>query len=279
MTRGRVRFSDIADDVSLRVVTAQDVPPTSAPLEDLAHNPDNPRENYNDIDELAKSLAEAGQLQAITAVPRNVFLAHFPQHERAIGEAPWVVISGNRRLAAAKKAGLRELRMIVQDRLGDADRIPEAALIENIHRQALPPLLEARELQALVERHGSQSKLAKRLSKSQAWISQRLALLKLAPELQEELKAGSLTVEEGRAIASEPPERQRAALELLRRNSHRSSRRGRGRATRGPALSRRGDLRHGPVRLDSVEHAAEDLRRCLPADDVRKLAQLLLEAE
>ena len=219
--RGRVSFTDssFADSTSLAALPEVERAPTHAHLAHLGHNPHNPRDDYagDALDELAASLREIGQLQPISVVARDVFLAHHPEDIATLGSARWVVIMGNRRLAAARIAGLDELAVSVQDRLGGADpRLTDATLIENIHREALPPLLEARELQGLVERFGSQAAVAQRVAKTQGWVSQRLALLKLTPALQDRLRSGELTVREARKVAGEPAERQEQALAELR---------------------------------------------------------------
>lgn len=219
--RGRVSFASDAFTESTSLSSLPDGGPSQRriSLDELAHNPLNPRYGYDDpqTQELATSLKLYGQLQEGAVVARDVYLAHWPQYAEELGSAPWVVMIGNRRLAAARLIGLTHLNFAVRDRLGGADpMLAEIALIENIHRADLPPLLEARELQGLVERHGSQGKVAERLAKSQGWVSQRLALLKLTPELQEQLRAGELTVREARSIASLPADQQRDRLVELR---------------------------------------------------------------
>ncbi|MBN9753986.1 Chromosome (plasmid) partitioning protein ParB / Stage 0 sporulation protein J [Pseudonocardia sp. Ae406_Ps2] len=219
--RGRVSFSSdvFAEETSLHALADGGASQRRIPLSDLAHNPRNPRYGYDDsaIEELADSLREHHQLQPATVVARDVYLAHYPEDADQLGTASWVVLIGNRRLAAAHLAGLTHLVASVEDRLGGADpMLAEATLVENIHRQDLPPLLEARELQGLVERHGSQRAAAKRVAKTQAWVSQRLSLLKLTPELQEQLRAGELSVKEARTVASVPAEEQAEKLKTLR---------------------------------------------------------------
>jgi ParB family chromosome partitioning protein len=104
--------------------------------------------------------------------------------------------------------------MVDDDQGSDGDAILESALVANIHRNDLDPLDEARALQRLLALHGSQVKLAKRLRKSQGWVSQRLALLNLSPELQ--AVVGEEPVELLRTVAKEPQDRQEAALEELK---------------------------------------------------------------
>jgi ParB family chromosome partitioning protein len=189
-------------------------PPASVELRLLAHNPFNPRAELTEIDETAASLVERGQLQPVAVVRRAAFLAVLPEHEDVLGNAEYVVIDGNRRLAAATKAGLAELRIDVNDALAaSAADLLESALIANVHRVDVPPLDQARAIRELVLVHGSQGKAAKRLGKTAAWVSQRLALLELTPPLQQKVEAGSLKVEAARRIGRLPKERQASAAE------------------------------------------------------------------
>ncbi|MER5503152.1 ParB/RepB/Spo0J family partition protein [Streptomyces sp. NPDC002561] len=189
-------------------------PPASVPLAELAHNPFNPREEYTDIKETAESLRVRGQIQPVTVARRAAFLSAHPGQEEQIGTAEYVVIDGNRRLRAAPKAGLTELRIDVNDDLAaSAADILESALIANVHRVDVPPLDQAKAIRQLVEVHGSQGKVAKRLGKTPPWVSQRLALLELTPNLQDAVEAGQLKVEPARRIGRLPKEEQAPAAE------------------------------------------------------------------
>jgi ParB family chromosome partitioning protein len=188
--------------------------PTVLPLSVLCHNPFNPREQLTDLEETAESLRAKGQIQPVTVVRRAAFLAVHSGEEEHLGDADYVVIDGNRRLAAAHVAGLEKLRVDVNDDLAvSAADILESALIANVHRVDVPPLDQARAIQELVEVHGSQGKVAKRLGKTPAWVSQRLALLELTPELQGKVEAGALKVEAARRIGRLPKEEQAAEAE------------------------------------------------------------------
>ncbi|MFJ4126047.1 ParB/RepB/Spo0J family partition protein [[Kitasatospora] papulosa] len=187
-------------------------PPAAVTLAQLAHNPFNPREELTGLEETAESLTARGQVQPVAVVRRAAFLATHAGLEDQLGEAEYVVIDGNRRLAAAGMAGLAELRIDVNDDLAaSAADILEGALIANIHRVDVPPLDQAKAIQELVGVHGSQGKVAKRLGKTPAWVSQRLALLELTPELQDKVEAGELKVEPARRIGRLPKEQQAAA--------------------------------------------------------------------
>lgn len=176
-------------------------PPASVELKLLAHNPFNPREELTNVQETADSLQAKGQIQPVTVARRAAFLTAHPGQEETLGEAEYVVIDGNRRLAAARLANLEELRIDVNDDLAaSAADILESALIANIHREDVPPMDQAKAIQGLVKVHGSQGEVARRLGKTPAWVSQRMALLELTPELQKQVETGELKVKPARRI-------------------------------------------------------------------------------
>lgn len=186
--------------------------PTSVAVGALAHNPLNPREELTELEETAASLAEKGQIQPLAVVRRAAFLASHPGQEEALGSAEYVVIDGNRRLAAASLAGLNTLRIDVNDTLAStAEDVLEAALIANVHRVDVAPMDQAKALSQLITVHGSQATVAKRLGKTPAWVSQRLALLELTDDLQEKVQTGELKVKPARRIGRLPKEEQQAA--------------------------------------------------------------------
>ncbi|EYT81835.1 hypothetical protein CF54_17105 [Streptomyces sp. Tu 6176] len=222
---GAGRFGGGARPVSARraaigaatgVPTEGVAPPTRVPVERISPNPENPRTSLGDLSELTGSLKEHGQKQAITVMNRDAYIKANPEREKDLEpDTTHVVVDGSSRLAAAREAGLTHLHVMVDDEQGsDGDAILESALVANIHRNDLDPLDEARALQRLLSIHGSQVQLAKRLRKSQGWVSQRLALLNLSPQLQ--AVVGEEPVELLRAVAKEPQERQAEALEELK---------------------------------------------------------------
>ncbi|QKW32481.1 ParB/RepB/Spo0J family partition protein (plasmid) [Nocardiopsis flavescens] len=188
--------------------------PTRVPLDQLVGNPENPREEMGDLEELAQSLVRHGLRQPVSVVPRRAFVELRPEREKELGEAAFVVINGNRRLAAARLAGLETLAVHVSGSFGDdLGAMRAAVLVENIHRKDLEPLEEARAVAELVELHGTQSEAAEHVGKSQGWVSQRLSLLNLVPELQERLGSGEMRVREARWLARLEPGEQVGAWE------------------------------------------------------------------
>ncbi|MFD5513972.1 ParB/RepB/Spo0J family partition protein [Streptomyces sp. NPDC127051] len=210
-------------------------PPTTAYMNTIISNPDNPRAalDYTDDDpefrELKESMRAVGQLQPAAAMSSEVYRRVKPEHADALGDAQWVVILGNRRFHAAKQLGWTKFEIRVRDRLGneDDDKVDEAVIIENIHRKNIPPYREAEFLQRMVERHGSQEKVADRIGKSQMYVSNRLALLNLTPELRDVVDTKQLKVKTAEQISKiKDPEEQkaRAAEELLKASQPRQPR-------------------------------------------------------
>jgi ParB family chromosome partitioning protein len=269
---------------------AQTEVPRTVKLTNLAPNPFNPRNELGNLNETADSLLERGQVQPITVITRQAFLEAHPGTEEEIGAAPYVVLDGNRRLAAARLAGLDDLRVDVNDALAAtaADTL-ESALIANIHREDLTPLEEAQTLTELLEVHGSQRNVARRLGKSHVWVSQRLALLELTPKLQKDLADGELTVEEGRRIGKLPKARQGEAAEQAK--AERSARGPKARSLRSASASSEAAADGGggngvnaraktgaevlAVDWDDPAAIAEVLKQRLNPDQLRILADLL----
>ncbi|MDQ1051889.1 ParB/RepB/Spo0J family partition protein [Streptomyces sp. V4I2] len=222
---GSGRFGGGVRNVSARrqaVAAATGVPtdgvaePTELPLHRISPNPDNPRSSLGDLTDLAGSLQTHGQKQAITVMNRDAYIKASPDREADLEpDATHVVIDGSSRLAAAREAGLTALKVMVSDEQGGtSEELLESALVANIHRQDLEELDEARALQRLLAIYGSQRALAKRLHRSQGWVSQRLALLSLTPELQ--ARIGEEPIDLLRAVGNKPADQQEAALAELK---------------------------------------------------------------
>ncbi|MER6788520.1 ParB/RepB/Spo0J family partition protein [Streptomyces sp. NPDC000658] len=191
-------------------------PPTELPVDRISVNPDNPRSSLGDLTDLAGSLATHGQKVAITVMNRDAYLKANPDKEADLEpHTTHIVVDGSSRLAAAREAGLPTIKVMVSDdQGGTSEELLESALVANIHRQDLDEIDEARALQRLLAIHGSQRSLAKRLHRSQGWVSQRLALLNLTPELQERI--GDEPIDLLRAVGNKPAEEQEAALAKLK---------------------------------------------------------------
>lgn len=149
-------------------------------------NPLQPRENFSpeDMEDLVGSIQEKGVIQPVLV--------------RAVQDG-FELIAGERRLRAAKLAGLQEIPAIVRN-VDDKDSL-ELALIENIQRQNLNAIEEARAYQYLLDKFQmSQDELSQVLGKARVSVANILRLLKLPAEIQDELKNGRISFGHGRAL-------------------------------------------------------------------------------
>lgn len=185
--------------------------PNELPLSEISANPDNPREALGDVSGMAASLAEIGQVQAITVASVGAYLRDRPERASELEPgASYVVVDGHRRLAGARASGLATIKVSVDDaRVTTDEALLEAAFVANAQRENLSDLEEAAALKTLVAFYGSQHKAARRLGVTQPYISQRLSLLDLAPDLQADLEAGRRKVEHVRGLAKHSPQEQR----------------------------------------------------------------------
>ncbi|MFI7339097.1 ParB/RepB/Spo0J family partition protein [Streptomyces sp. NPDC050085] len=243
--------------------TRPDTTPLRVAVSELTENPDNPRHELRDLEGLAETVRERGVLQALGVVPAAVFLAAHPHHKKAVGKAPYVVLHGHRRLAAAKMAGLDEVPVLVRD---DASRSDEDALIENVQRDDLTELEQAQAIQGLITAYGySQRQVAARIGKTQGFVSQRLSLMKLREDLQEALADGRVSVEDARRIARLPQDEQQlpGPYTAAAVPSARKERRGRD---------------YGVIRIDSratPDEVVDALRRHLAPAALDRVLELL----
>ena len=167
--------------------------------EDIAPSPVQPRQYFDDegLRELSESIRNYGILNPLTLRLRG---------------GVYELVAGERRLRAAKLAGLREVPCILLDvNMEDAGLI---ALIENLQRKDLDFIEEATGIRQLIQRFGmSQEEAARRIGRSQSAVANKLRLLRLPPDVLEALRQNGLTERHGRALLRlEDEEAQRAAL-------------------------------------------------------------------
>lgn len=184
----------------------------NVPLDDLAPNPRNPRDDLGSLDDLA-SISER-QLQPATVITRARWLDLWPEDAAAIGDARWIVVNGCRRLQASHRYGRSGLDVVVQDTLAvSRESVIWAAIAENIDRQNLDVIEEAKAVQQLADELGSADAAAERMGRSKTWVSQRRRLLALHPDLQAEVRAGELAIRDARELGRLPMASQVAAWE------------------------------------------------------------------
>lgn len=184
-----------------RAVPASDVP--QIPIERIARNPRQPRNHFDDAEtaELASSIGLHGVLQPVVV--------------RATADGGYELIAGERRLRAARIAGLTHIPAVVRES-ADGEQL-ELALVENLQRQDLNAIEEAAAYRELIDRFAlSHEEVARRVGKSRVAISNALRLLDLTTETREAIADGRITEGHGRALAAlTVPELQRAALLIV----------------------------------------------------------------
>lgn len=152
-------------------------------------NPWQPRSDFDEdaLNDLAESIKVQGIIQPITV--------------RALSEKEFQLISGERRLQASKKAGLKTIPAYI--RLADDQQMLEMALIENIQRENLNAIEIALSYQRLLaECDLKQEELGDRVGKNRSTVTNYLRLLKLPPDIQVALRDGKLSMGHARALIS-----------------------------------------------------------------------------
>jgi ParB family chromosome partitioning protein len=164
-----------------------------------------PRQHFaqDTLAELSESIREKGVIQPILVRRKS-------SAKTASGDQ-FQILVGERRYRAAKIAGLSEIPAIIVD-ASDRDAL-ELALVENVQREDLNPMEEARAYERLMREFDlGQEEVSKRVGKSRASVANSLRLLKLPSEIQDALESGSLSPGHARAILS--LEEQSKQLEL-----------------------------------------------------------------
>jgi ParB family chromosome partitioning protein len=159
------------------------------PIIDISPNEFQPRKIFNNesISDLADSIIEHGVIQPIIVT-------------KIIGTQNYKIVAGERRWRAAQIAGLTEIQAIVRDVVGSD--LAEKALIENIQREDLNPVDEAKAYMDLVSKHGyTQEKLAKSLGKNRSHIANMIRIALLPDEVKNYIIAGKISFSHAKVIA------------------------------------------------------------------------------
>ncbi len=180
--------------------------PRSLPLALLDVNRRQPRRKFDDegIAELARSIAKTGILQPVLVTREG---------ER------YRILAGERRVRAARLAGLVEVPVFLREGVADRDHLL-LALVENVQRRDLTPLEEAEAYRHLREDFGlTQEDVAERVGKDRATVANALRLLKLPVSVREALDAGALMAGHARALLglSSAADQEALAKEIVRR--------------------------------------------------------------
>ena len=158
------------------------------PIDRLRANPEQPRRIFDDdaLAELAGSIRQHGVLQPLLVSEE--------------GSGTYVVVAGERRWRAARAAGLKTVPAVIRERLDARDELA-LALVENLQRQDLSALEEARAFEHLRSEHGlSQAEIADQVGMSRSAVANSLRLLRLPEKIQELVESGRLSGGHGRAL-------------------------------------------------------------------------------
>ena len=159
------------------------------PIDRISANPYQPRQSFDQarLDELARSILEKGVIQPVTVRRKN-------------GKEEYELIAGERRLRAARQTGYQTIPAIVMA-VSSPEEMMELSLIENIQRDDLNPIHEARAYLRLQEEcHLTQEEVATRVGKNRATVANTLRLLKLPPDVQKSLLADEISMGHARAL-------------------------------------------------------------------------------
>jgi ParB family chromosome partitioning protein len=173
-------------------------------LDRIGRNPDQPRTAFDEaqLGELAASIAVHGVLQPVVV--------------RELADGAYELIAGERRLRAARLAGLTTIPAVVRD-IGESTDSLELALIENLQREDLNPIDTALAYRELIDRFGlTHEAVARQVGKSRVAVSNSLRLLDLAAETRQAIVDGRISEGHGRALAAlTVPELQHAVLNVV----------------------------------------------------------------
>jgi ParB family transcriptional regulator, chromosome partitioning protein len=237
------------------------------PVEMIRPNPDQPRSgmDHKAISDLADSVAVAGIVQPLVLRP--------------LADGTYELVAGERRWRAAQEAGLDRVPAVIRDQ-ADAERL-QTALIENMAREDLNPVDEARACAALVEDLGlSKEELGRRVGRSRAAISNLIRLLDLPDDVLALLSDGELSEGHGRAIlqARSIEARRRLAREAAAGgwSVRETERRAKEAGARGRGSARGG---RDPDRDAAFADAGEELGRALGHDATVRAARAGVKAE
>ncbi len=175
------------------------------PISDISPNPRQPRQVIyaEQLSELAASIKEHGILQPLVVT-----------RAESEGERKYYLVAGERRWRAAQMAGLKKVPVVIRD--VSPREMLEWALVENIQREDLNPLEEARAYWTLVEEFGmTQEQVARRVGKSRSAVANVIRLLNLPDFVQKVLASGKISEGHARALLPLEEEQQKELLKLI----------------------------------------------------------------
>lgn len=160
------------------------------PVSQIFRNEDQPRLTFDPVamEELVDSIRRHGIIQPVAVMPATA--------------DKYTIVAGERRWRAAQEAGLTDIPVIVLKKLSKGD-LMQFALVENLQREDLRPMEEARAYQSLQKNFDlTAEEIADRVGKSRSAIANSLRLLNLRSDMQEDVELGRITAGHARAILS-----------------------------------------------------------------------------
>lgn len=171
------------------------------PLNKIKPNRYQPRQNFNKekLQELADSIKKHGLAQPVLVTP-------------SVAPGEYELIAGERRFRASKMAGLKDIKAIVRQSADDKQKF-DLALIENLQREDLDPVEQAKAFQRLIEEFGhTHEEIAAVIGKNRSVITNTLRLLNLPEDIRQLITEGKLSAGHGRMLAGIEDEQQMRAL-------------------------------------------------------------------
>jgi ParB family chromosome partitioning protein len=172
--------------------------PETVPITAIAVNPYQPRRVFapEALEELAESIRRHGILQPLSVRTRD---------------GGYELIAGERRLQAARKAGLTDVPVVIRE--CDDTQMLALALVENLQREDLNPMEAARSYKQLGEEFGlSQTEIAEAVGKSRPAVANTMRLLALSAPMQQAVEAGTISEGHARALLAVANDERRTAL-------------------------------------------------------------------
>ena len=216
------------------------------PLANIGVNPDQPRKIFHDngLQELAESIRQVGILQPVLVrhLGPGQRAVRAPGEEGSVSPLEYCVVAGERRVRAARLAGLVEVPALVVSY--EQTEALKVALLENIQREDLGPVEEATAYRQLMNEYGAtQEEIAAMLGKSRSSVANLLRLLTLEEEILDLLQDGHLSTGHGKALLGLSPAPARVQLAKLCRTRGLSVRDCERRVQAGGAKPRKGSAK------------------------------------
>ncbi|MDE1925370.1 MAG: ParB/RepB/Spo0J family partition protein [Patescibacteria group bacterium] len=184
-------------------------------VDKIKPNPFQPRKEFDEakLADLARSIRQYGVIQPLTVSRKEI------QKDEGGISTEYELIAGERRLRAAKIAGVREVPVLIREGLDDDKTKLELAIIENLQREDLNPIDRAKAFAQLADEFGfKHNQIAEKIGKSREYVSNTIRLLQMPQEMQDALSEGKISEGHTRPLlmlSDRPQEQQTLYKEIL----------------------------------------------------------------